>query len=126
MREELEKKLVEKYPNLYKKYGGDPRKTCMHWGIAVGDGWYDIVDRLSAELESFGIVAEQVKQKFGGLRFDVDYPHHLSREQIIKVREIKYKAEQEAYETCEVCGKLGKIRKGTWINVLCEECNKKD
>ena len=126
MREELEKKLVEKYPNLYKKYGGDPRKTCMHWGIAVGDGWYDIIDNLSAQLESFGIVSEQVKQKFGGLRFDVDYPHHLSQEQIIKVSVIKYKAEQKAYETCEVCDKLGKIRKGSWINVLCEECNNKD
>ena len=80
MKEELEKKLVEKYPNLYKDYGGDMTKTCMHWGFAHGDGWYNLIDELSTKLEPHGIVAAQVKEKFGGLRFYVEYPQHLSRE----------------------------------------------
>ena len=32
MDKELEQKLVEKYPNLYKEYGGDITETCMGWG----------------------------------------------------------------------------------------------
>lgn len=122
MKKELEEKLVEKYPNLYKEYGGDPRETCMHWGFSHGDGWYDIIDELSAKLEPFGVVAAQVKEKFGGLRFYLDYPKHLSDEDLQKVREIKNEYESKSYETCESCGEPGKRRSGGWIRTLCDKC----
>lgn len=41
MKLELQKQLVEKYPEIFKEYGGDPTvtcMTCMAWGIDVGDG----------------------------------------------------------------------------------------
>jgi len=75
MDEKLEQELVKRYPKLYKDHGGDPRQTCMAWGLAVGDGWYHILDNLSAGLMllsgkyGIDIIADQVKEKFGGLRF---------------------------------------------------------
>lgn len=122
MKKELEKKLVEKYPNLYKDYGGDMRKTCMHWGFEHGDGWYDLIDELSAKLESYGVVAGQVKEKFGGLRFYLDYPQHLSRETVEKIREIKDEYEEKSYTICEHCGKPGTLCQKGWHRTLCQEC----
>jgi hypothetical protein len=49
MTPELETKLVKRYPEVFKDAGGDPARTCMAWGLAVGDGWYDIIDTLCGQ-----------------------------------------------------------------------------
>lgn len=75
MIQELQQNLVNKYPIIFKDYGGDPRETCMAWGICCGDGWYKILDEMCKEITDllegtkWYFVAEQVKEKFGGLRF---------------------------------------------------------
>ncbi len=75
MKEELEKQIVEKYPVMFQDYGGDMRKTCMHWGFECGDGWYNIINTLCQDVEmiigekDIKVIADQVKEKFGGLRF---------------------------------------------------------
>ena len=50
MREELDKKLVETYPELYANRHGDMKETLMCWGFDCGDGWYQIIDSLSCAL----------------------------------------------------------------------------
>jgi len=47
MREELDKKLVEKYPLLYRNRNAPMTETAMCWGFSHGDGWYNIIDALS-------------------------------------------------------------------------------
>lgn len=71
MKPELEQKLVKKYPKLYRDYGGNMMVTCMCWGFSCGDGWYNIINNLSKSLCEFNVdvIADQVKEKFGGLRF---------------------------------------------------------
>ena len=75
MNKELELKLVKKYPNIFRDYGGDMRASCMHWGFGCGDGWYKIIDNLCQDIDALIgnkniiVVADQVKEKFGGLRF---------------------------------------------------------
>lgn len=54
-------------------------KTCMCWGWECGKGWHEILKRLSCELEALNLLyydkykvriqADQVKEKFGTLRF---------------------------------------------------------
>lgn len=54
-------------------------KTCMCWGWECGEGWHEILRRLSCELEALNLLyydkykvriqADQVKEKFGTLRF---------------------------------------------------------
>ena len=122
MKEENVKYLRENFPNLYQEYGGDPRQTCMAWGIACGDGWFEIIKELSEKLEPLGVVAAQVKEKFGGLRFYTNpIPEGVEWE---TVHEMISEAEVKSYETCEDCGKPGKRTGNMWIKTLCEECDK--
>jgi len=154
MDRELEKNLVESYPSLYRDYGGDIRQTCMGWGFACGDGWYNIIDKLSYEIKKIDkknrVVAIQVKEKFGGLRFYyhiingskitrftwnwwVKIPYKI-RSYFTKARQFFYKtfyekieelvneAEIASYKICEKCGNPGKRRGGGWILTLCDPC----
>ena len=120
MKEELELQLVAKYPKIFRDYGGDMQKTCMHWGMSCGNGWYDLIDRICAritELDPEGnCYAAQVKEKFGELRFYVDG----ATEEIYKVL---WDMEAESGEICEDCGKPGKTKSvNFWISTLCDEC----
>jgi hypothetical protein len=57
MKYELEQELVKKYPKLSKHYRGDPRETCMAFGIETNDGWYKILDHL------FGYLTDLMERK---------------------------------------------------------------
>ena len=130
MKEELEKKLVKKYPKIFTEYKGDPAKTCMSWGMETGDGWFQIIDTMCGLLDNHAdpdrnsspgpqVVASQVKEKFGCLHFYTngcdDY-----QDGVIAM------AESMSYKTCEVCGMPGKRRGGGWIRTLCDACYKED
>ena len=52
MREELDAKLVEKYPLLFKDRYAPMNETAMCWGFCCGDGWYDLIDTLCSLLTS--------------------------------------------------------------------------
>jgi hypothetical protein len=57
MKIELEQELVKKYPKLFKHYRGDPRETCMAFGIETNDGWYKTLDHL------FGYLTDLMERK---------------------------------------------------------------
>jgi hypothetical protein len=63
------------------------------------------------------VIAIQVKEKFGGLRF-----YYSGGDDTI--RGIVYMAEEMSYVTCEECGSPGKANDGPWIRTLCEEHTK--
>jgi len=48
MKEELEKKLIEKYPECFR--GRNTPHSLIHFGLECDDGWYNILD---ATLEAF-------------------------------------------------------------------------
>ena len=52
MREELDAKLVEKYPLIFKNRNAPMTETAMCWGFSHGDGWYNIIDVLCGLLYS--------------------------------------------------------------------------
>jgi len=52
MKEELDKKLVEKYPLIFKDRYAPMTHTAMCWGFSHGDGWYNIIDTLCGLLYS--------------------------------------------------------------------------
>ena len=62
------------------------------------------------------VVASQVKEKFGSLRFYYDGgDEHISG--IVRM------AEAMSGSTCEDCGNVGQRISGGWIRVLCNTCN---
>jgi hypothetical protein len=60
------------------------------------------------------VVATQVKEKFGGLRFYVSGGDEKTNAYIMF-------AEAMSYKICEVCGKPGRQRGSSWLVTLCDE-----
>lgn len=130
MKPELDKKLVEDFPILYQQRYEDKKTTCMYWGFECGDGWEPLIRRLSGKLEAWNneypdqaIIATQVKEKFGTLRFYYFvHSDYASEEEYKNISDLVDRAEAESAITCEKCGKPGKLRGTGWVLTLCDEC----
>jgi hypothetical protein len=85
--------------------------------FGVNQGWFPIIKSLIEDLIKLGWDKQtcQVKEKFGGLRFYINSGSDEIHQRILQ-------AEKESYETCEVCGKHGELRKDIgWYFTLCDE-----
>lgn len=109
--EEMRQQLVDKHPLILSEHG---------WP-GVGDGWLPIIDKLCTAIQERIIEkglsqlhAVQIKEKFGGLRFYTDANYDDFRDLILA-------AENEAYKTCEECGKPGTLRTNGWMKTACDE-----
>ena len=125
MKDRWQQNIFDAAPTLYKQSHWPMPKTCMCWGITCGDGWHDIILDLSIELEpyakSHGLHAVQVKEKFGGLRFNcIGYPDFGSDAREVVLGLIR-KACSESARTCETCGAPGREREFSWIKTLCDK-----
>ena len=132
MTKELELKLVEKYPVILKDYGGDVMKTCMHFGMECGDGWYDLIDELLGKLDLISknmgvqVIASQIKQKFGTLRFyyDTVIKTDLNVNNYVEdiIRDVVARTEIKSAYVCENTGKNGTLcsRMG-YLKTICKE-----
>ncbi len=127
MSPELEKILYDKYPKIF-----DSNDHMTRYGISCGDGWFNIIDSLcrniqshveylsagiedEEEKQSIQVVAQQIKEKFGSLRF-----YHSNGDDYISgmVR----MAESFSEKTCEYCGNKAEVRTKGWIKNLCSNC----
>lgn len=48
MKEELDKKLCDDFPIIYKDRHANMQTTCMCWGFSCGPGWFDLIYTLSS------------------------------------------------------------------------------
>lgn len=97
----------------------DQRQT-LPWGFECHDGWYDLIHDLCQSIithcEQIGDrvpQAEQVKEKYGGLRFYVDQASPA-------VQKIIDRYELKSECICEVCGEPGAIRDDGWLTTRCD------
>ena len=123
MKKELEQKLHDKYPDLFIEKDLPMQETCMCWGCAHGDGWFNILKDLCEKITCVGkgIKFTQIKEKFGTLSvyFDSDDTSQYSI-----ISELVQEAGGKSAETCELCGKPGTLITKGWWKTLCEECKK--
>jgi len=119
----LQEKLFEKYPKIFIEKDFPIEQSRMAWGIGCADGWYWLLDKLCAWLQSRAnlekrpvVTATQVKEKYGGLRFYY-YGATEFEEGVIDF------VEELSYEICEECGSTKNVvqTKG-WIKTLCLSC----
>jgi len=85
--------------------------------FTVNNGWFPLIKELIEDLIALGWDKQtcKVKEKFGGLRF---YINGGSDEIFDRIS----KAESDSYETCEVCGEPGELRRDLgWYWTFCEE-----
>jgi len=111
----FEKRLTEKYPAMFSQpYGG----------IAVGEGWWPILQALCSNIQHYlswknresevvpQVVVEQIKEKFGGLRF-----YYSGGDD--RIQGMVSMAESWADKSCETCGAPGTSGGKGWIKTLC-------
>jgi len=123
----LETKLYQKYPDIFRDINEPPNKSLMHFGLEIENGWYDLIDALCESLEDIAttlgvqVVAAQVKEKFGGLRF---YYYLEGDGDFATIDNIVQRAENASYSICELCGKPGKLRGRYYKKTLCQKHHK--
>jgi len=121
MKKELTEKLMFKYHDMFHDLSRGEAKPLIRF-IECGDGWYDIIERLCDDIHAMNPKVMQIKEKFGGLRFYCSFNSDYSDQGWKRIR----KAEEEASETCEDCGKPGNMQiVSGWRGTVCEECHKK-
>ncbi len=119
-------KLIEIYPELYADpYPESDSKHSMQWGgFETNNGWYNLLDKLSKKISEHlkknpieGFYVQQVKEKFGGLRY-----YTSSYDEVIE--KMITEAEHEADDTCEKCGSREDVKRrgGGWIVTWCNKC----
>lgn len=133
MNEKHTQALVATAPLLYRNYGKENTgHSFPRWGFMCGEGWFDLLMRLSAKMEAELQTAlaagtrkqdlpqaSEIKEKFGLLRF------HVSK-QLVHWREWIDEAERESGRTCEICGAPGSLHLGAGVKTVCEACAKRD
>jgi hypothetical protein len=112
MREELDLKLVEKYPLIFKNRYGNMQETAMCWGFSHGDGWYNIIDILCGLLYS---KYRQAKERYE-TRVEIGVGNALYGTRIVTqedIDEAKLKMDEEAEKVpvaAQVKEKFGGLR----------------
>jgi len=102
------------------------------WGVECGGGWSvllgDLLESLEGSLQGdreryvdgeFPFRIDQIKEKFGTLRF------YVSGAASDSMMEAIMDAESLSARTCERCGSEGVVcvsRAGFWLKTLCPEC----
>ena len=180
MKKELDELLCKRYPKIFRDRHGDMRITAMCWGFDIGDGWFNIIDKMCRNMQwhidhsrkdrarglrynravkramngdleglirfhTYGkspnareyaikyanedverglklrdvdeacpqVIATQVKEKFGTLRF-----YYYGGDDYC--RGVESLADSLSAVTCEVCGSPGKLLTQGWHRTLCE------
>lgn len=120
MRKELDDLLCQKYPKIFAERHLEATTHCMGWGFSCQDGWFDIIDVLCANLQHWTdrngapqVVAKQVKEKFGTLRFYTSGGNETTFGMVVM-------AQSMSARICEVCGAPGALEDDDgWYRVRC-------
>jgi hypothetical protein len=118
---ELDRALCERHPKIFAERHVPEIQSAMGRGFAIGDGWYRLVDALCAALQWETdqnqvpqVVATQVKEKLGGLRFYVRAASERQRATI----DFAVVLSMRVCETCGAPGRLGHFS-GAGISTRC-------
>ena len=154
--------FMSRFPILFQNRKKPMTQTCMCWGIECPKGWWHILDQLCTVLEfhnmefvkNYGVavVADQVKEKFGTLRFYYDVrpvdengivkyepdelPTDKDRQRMIVMNYLEMLADQYIREaeamtetTCADCGipleEDNMVETKGWISYICKDCDEK-
>lgn len=149
MNKNNELRLATDFPRLYREWRQPG--SCMYWGFECGDGWYELLYKLSVDIEQAardaGLdpvsdgwpMARQVKEKFGTLRYyiAVGTPDELnlgdapapagvieirSFAGIDSIRNLISEAEARSAAICYDCGLPGSLKSDGWWRVTCPTC----
>jgi hypothetical protein len=125
-------KLYADFPRLYRlAIAGE----LMHYGIECEDGWFNLIHKLSADIEAEAArlaldeeawpAARQAKEKMGTLRFycAAGTLDEEGRGMVPSIYSLIEQAAEESSTICEACGCPGTFRNsGAWLRTICDQC----
>lgn len=115
--EQFAKRMEERFPKMFEgRYGG----------FACGEGWWPMLETLCGVIQNHidqnkdcsQVVIEQIKEKFGTLRF-----YYQGGDEFI--HGAVWLAESMSGQICESCGNPGERRGGGWVHTYCNSCEVK-
>lgn len=133
MSPEQDEYLCKRYPKIFQNRNKTIQESCMAWGFECGSGWLQLIDCLCSEIQNhvdwkiktiqdpeaanlLQVVADQVKEKFGSLRF-----YYSGGDEI--VRGMVTLAEAISGKICSRCGSFCEpSTTNRWKSTICESC----
>ena len=126
MREDLEEQLRQRFPWLEQRNSENGDASAEIVFFPVGVGWFNLLSDMFEEIETLykslnepleNISFYEIKEKYGGLRVDMNHT-------VKGLYEIIGKYEDLSYQVCERCGEIGELREDrAWHVVLCDKCD---
>jgi hypothetical protein len=132
MKQEYDTYLCTTFPKMFVNRYKPMTETTMCWGFECGNGWYNIINQLCANIQHHidwrnrknelnpnqpivpQVTVDQVKEKFGTLRF-----YYTGGDDYIDG--LVSMAESMSGVTCEECGNPGSTLGRGWLTTLCEK-----
>jgi len=125
--------LIEKYPSFFRNVGGDPRKTCLAYGIECDSGWFDLIDKFCEGVAKLcknevDFYFTQIKEKFGMLtiyyRCAAKYGMPINK----AITQLNEEIMMESCEVCERCGSRENVSQNErgWVKSYCAQCRAVD
>jgi hypothetical protein len=120
------KEIMDKYWFFKPDYS--LQNNLMAFGFENDEGWYPLIDELCSKLEKlidekypdlkegeYPFQVEQVKEKYGGLRFYVSGAYE-------EIFDLIDEYEKKSYEICETCGEAGELKEvHGWYKTVCNK-----
>lgn len=120
MSPELEKKLIEEFPNLFKGRHMPITENLMCFGCECEDGWYQLIHDFCEKAKNTDVYFTQIKEKFGRLVIYLSYATDELFDETCRIEDV-------SQTVCEICGKEGAMSvKSGWYKTLCAECREKE
>jgi len=145
MKKENDEYLCKVYPKMMVNRNKDMKETCMCWGFECGDGWFQILNQLMANIQHH--IDWKERQREVAIRFNSkaasgemrEVPEEVPQVILDQVKEkfgtlrfyysggddyisgLVSMAESMSGITCETCGKPGTQTGGGWIKTACVE-----
>ena len=122
-----EQEIINKYPYMFEYMKMEKPYYPIKFGFSCDDGWMPLLEKLFDDIALLdtekAIRIFQVKEKFGGLRFYIEFAIPVTKEYSDSIHHLVTKAEDASYNTCEKCGTspATQTTKG-WITTLCSKC----
>lgn len=126
MNEQNTKRIIEACPSLFESmdFHNESVVFPISFYFECHDGWADLLVELCENIQKHlntmpkdmvrELVALQVKEKYGTLRFYISgYDETLDK--------LIVDAEEKSATICEMCGKPGKVRGSLWLYTACDE-----
>ena len=131
-------KLLDDFPRLFRPF----ESPFGDYGYTCGEGWFNLVYKLCADIESTATAANldknsddwplitQVKAKFAVLRLYYNLKNASEKDKELRERidTLIKDAENKSIAICQSCGAPGTPktnRNGWWVRVTCQTCEEK-